>query len=199
MASDGQSDEGIHLLDEEFETHTSISLILDLLRDRRIDGEEPFERPTSADFFEALRFAHKYEYGTVYKILVGFIEGCLVDSTYRPHEAFNALCLAAMVDDTVLARHAVERLEKQAATCSRSYSTHYVDTPDEEPLLKYYLGAWTPHDFNHMPKAYVYAMSKLPPAKSRSSQNGVKPSSIAGPIFTAHVSEYERESLEWHR
>lgn len=192
------SDQGIPLLDNEFETAVQVRLLLDLLRDRRVDGDAPETRPTVDDFLCTLRLTHKYEYGTVYKIIVGFLESTLVDSRCTTDTAFRILYGAAGLDDGILARYAVDVLAQAALHAPHTYSTSREKSACEHEDFKYYINKWTAEEFDRMPKAYIYALSQMPVVKTTTSSldgyGWIRPAKQLshGDIFHGHLQDYQR-------
>lgn len=150
-----------HALTHEYEDAASVRLVLELLQSRRLDGEDMTSWPPLLDLGRALVLAKKFGVMAVYKVLVNCIQAKLQWQNWG-RQAFDVFQLAGRLGDDILARYAVEAMQRQSDVnlSEAIWSEEAVSSNEHLPSMLWCPGTWTADEFDSLPRAYIYSLCR---------------------------------------
>jgi hypothetical protein len=191
-------EQGYYRLLHDFEDARSLRLVLELLETRRLDAEDVAAWPPLAELGRALRLAKRLEAWAVYKLLAGCVQSKLLWQNWG-RQALDVLRLAGQAGDDILARFAVEAMQRQSDSNLAATSWSPTEATDAQhlPAMLWYPGTWTPDEFDDMPRAYVYALLRaaVPAAVGYEDKANVFGQRSLGEAFAHILAIYRRELL----
>jgi hypothetical protein len=146
----------------EYEDARSLRFVFELIETRkRLDVQDMASWPPLSELGRALRLAKRLESWAVYKLLVGYIQSKLIFQNWG-RQSFDVFRLAGQVGDDVLARVAVDAMERQSNSnlALTDWSEDEIRDGSHLGSMLWCPGTWTADEFDAIPPAYVYALSR---------------------------------------
>lgn len=196
--SSDTTDDSIDLLDPVIETGEVLHLVLDLLRDQ---WNEKRGVKDLADMLPALRFADKYDYRMLYRLIVNYLKAALLlMENCTSGVPFQVFVTAAALDDKSLACEAVEALKRCADACLGGLTipaSPYRHWPEDLHnclhQCKFYPCTWTPAEYDSVPAAYHYAIMRT--SLPHIAEDKKPDTSPVGTHFQHFLKEYQCQCL----